>query len=131
MLRSTLIRNCSPHLRILEGKYVQLHFSHLGRSKFTSTQRLNQESVTAGGTSNIEHDNSTGDHPVPVLDLSFNSAKEAYRSKTTPELLRALFVFNMCSIPFLVNNNKIVRSASLNYIMAITCYELPSLRLFA
>lgn len=109
MLRSTVIRNCSPHLRILEGKYVQLHFSHLGRSKFTSTQRLNQESVTAGGTSNIEHDNSTREHPVPVLDLSFNSAKEAYRSKTTPELLRALFVFNMCSIPFLVNNNKIVR----------------------
>lgn len=109
MLRSTLIRNVSPHVRILEGKYLQLQFSHLGRSKFTSTQRLNQESVTAGGTSNIEHDNSTGEHPMPVLDLSFNSAKEAYRSKTTPELLRALFVFNMCSIPFLVNNNKIVR----------------------
>lgn len=108
MLRSTLIRNFSPHLRILEGKYVQLQFSHLGRSKFTSTQRLNQESVTAGGSSNIEHDNSTGEHPVPVLDLSFNSAKEAYRSKTTPEILRALFVFNMCSIPFLVNNNKII-----------------------
>lgn len=108
MLRSTLIRNFSPHVRILEGKYVQLQFSHLGRSKFTSTQRLNQESVTAGGTSNIEHDNSTGEHSMPFLDLSFNSAKEAYRSKTTPEILRGLFVFNMCSIPFLVNNNKLI-----------------------
>lgn len=40
------------------------------------------------------------------LDLSFENAKEAYKSKTTFNLIRAWFVFELCSIQFLVNNNK-------------------------
>ena len=109
MIRSTLFRNISPHTRILDGKYVQLHFSHVGRSKFTSTKSLYQESMAADGDTATKHTNSTGDQQHS-LDLSFCNSKEAYRSKTTAEIARGLFVFNMCSIPFLVNHNKTVRA---------------------
>ncbi|XP_052073864.1 proline dehydrogenase 1, mitochondrial-like isoform X2 [Mytilus californianus] len=39
------------------------------------------------------------------LDLTFGNAEEAFRSKKTSELVRALFVFNLCSVEFLVKNN--------------------------
>ena len=109
MIRTTVFRNFSPHTRILDGKYVQHHFSYVGRSKFTSTKSLYQESMTADGDTTTKHTNSTGDQQHS-LDLSFCNAKEAYRSKTTGEIARGLFVFNMCSIPFLVNHNKTVRA---------------------
>lgn len=37
--------------------------------------------------------------------LNFNDPKSAYRSKTTREILRAIFVFKLCSVNFLVDNN--------------------------
>ena len=40
------------------------------------------------------------------LDLSFNNPKEAFLSKYNSELLRALFVFQMCSFNFVVDRNK-------------------------
>ena len=40
------------------------------------------------------------------LDLSFENAKEAYKSKTNGELLRAVLVFNICGIDFIVDHNK-------------------------
>lgn len=40
------------------------------------------------------------------LDLTFSSAEEAFRSKKTSELIRALLVFNLCSVDFLVNNHR-------------------------
>ena len=52
----------------------------------------------------VKHGATSCQHPQ--LDLSFSSAYEAYRSKTTLELMRSLFVFELCSVNFLVNNNK-------------------------
>ena len=46
--------------------------------------------------------------------LSFNDPKSAYESKTTREILRALFVLKLCSVNFLVDNNQKVRKMS-NY----------------
>ncbi|XP_022190180.2 proline dehydrogenase 1, mitochondrial [Nilaparvata lugens] len=40
-----------------------------------------------------------------ALDLTFINAEEAFKSKKTSDLLRALVVYNLCSINFLVENN--------------------------
>lgn len=39
------------------------------------------------------------------LDLSFENAEAAYKSKTTFEILRALLVFTLCNSQYLVENN--------------------------
>lgn len=46
----------------------------------------------------------------PQIDLSFTNPQEAYRSKSSGELLRAYLVFQLCSVPLIVNHNKAVRS---------------------
>ena len=43
------------------------------------------------------------------LDLTFSNTKEAYKSKTTGELTRALLVLKLSSYAFLINNHKRVR----------------------
>ncbi len=42
--------------------------------------------------------------PDGVLD--FDNFQQAFKSKTTLEILRALMVFRLCSFDFLVDNNK-------------------------
>lgn len=65
----------------------------------------------------VEHDDVEVAHAVqkgtserhdghPDLDLTFSNCKEAYRSKTTGELLRAYFVFQICSVPVIVKHSK-------------------------
>ena len=44
------------------------------------------------------------------LDLTFYDHEAAFKSKTTKEILRAMFVFQMCSIKPLVQNNQAVRN---------------------
>lgn len=39
------------------------------------------------------------------LDTSFNDPKAAFKSKTTFELIRAYFVYMLCSSEYLVENN--------------------------
>ena len=43
---------------------------------------------------------------VDPLDLSFKDARAAFKNKTTLEVLRALLVFNLCSITPLVEHNE-------------------------
>ena len=42
----------------------------------------------------------------PLHGLSFSDGKNAFRSKTTWEIIRALAIFRLCSFDFLVNRNK-------------------------
>jgi hypothetical protein len=44
-----------------------------------------------------------------TLDLSFSDGRQAYRSKSTWEILRAYLVFKLCSINYLVENNDKVK----------------------
>lgn len=43
------------------------------------------------------------------LDLTFRDTKQAYKSKTTYELLRAIFVLKLSQFDFIVFNNAMVR----------------------
>ena len=45
-------------------------------------------------------------YPVDPLDLTFSNTKEAYKSKTTWELMRALLVLKLSSYDFLINNHQ-------------------------
>ena len=59
---------------------------------------------------NIHDVQQLGGHGQPNnIHLEFMDAKEAYRSKTTWEIFRALFVLKMCQFDALVTYNKEVR----------------------
>ena len=56
---------------------------------------------------NIHDVQQLGGHGQPNnIHLEFMDAKEAYRSKTTWEIFRALFVLKMCQFDALVTYNK-------------------------
>ncbi|XP_059049298.1 proline dehydrogenase 1, mitochondrial-like isoform X2 [Achroia grisella] len=42
------------------------------------------------------------------LDLNFNSPKDAFKSKKTSELVRAYFVYQICSVNWIVENNDVL-----------------------
>ena len=74
------------------------HYAVLLRHKSTETS-------TFGGIGTKLNDDvirSTQDE----LDLSFNNAKDTFKSKSTRELFRAWVVLNMCRNQWLVDNNK-------------------------
>ena len=48
--------------------------------------------------------------------LDFDDPKQAFKSKTTWEIVRALAVFKICSIDLIVKNNKMVSWAIEHYI---------------
>jgi len=56
---------------------------------------------------------------IDPLDLKFNDPIAAFKSKTTMELMRAYFVYQMCSIEYIVEHNMKVRE-----------YRLPRLHTF-
>ena len=53
------------------------------------------------------------DNNKPKLDLTFEDSKTAFKSKTTLELMRGLLVFQLCSINFLIENQKPVNANKL------------------
>lgn len=57
---------------------------------------------------NVEKPTESYNDGHPVVDLTFENAREAYRSKTTSELARALLVFKLCSVNYLVDNQIVV-----------------------
>ncbi|CAG7821502.1 unnamed protein product [Allacma fusca] len=63
----------------------------------TSTTLLDSSTTSTCDQDGVEHDS---------LDLTFNDAKAAFRSKTTAEIIRAYTVFQLCNVPYLVNNNQ-------------------------
>lgn len=46
--------------------------------------------------------------PKPKLDLTFEDSKTAFKAKSTLELLRGYLVFQLCSIGFIIENQKTV-----------------------
>lgn len=58
---------------------------------------------------NAAVDSASDDKNKDPLDLTFCDFRNAFKSKTNLELLRALLVFQLCSIKPLVENNEKVR----------------------
>ena len=54
----------------------------------------------------VRNDYYQQEHPKDPLDLSFSNTKEAYKSKTTLELTRALLVLKLSSFNFLIANHR-------------------------
>lgn len=58
--------------------------------------------VSAAAVKDVTHTRTPKRDP---LDVSFANPEAAFKSKTTWEVLRALIVYQMCSIQYLVDNN--------------------------
>jgi len=64
-------------------------------------------SHTQAATSIIDNKSETQNIPErDDLDLTFSDARQAFRSKSTLEIIRAYLVFKLCSIHFLVDHNE-------------------------
>lgn len=89
-----------------QSKLCRIALSRLNSKTFKSqafpaTTNIHHLSTS---TSNKVTNNTAA--PVDELDLTFNNAKEAYRSKTTWEILRAYVIFQLCSVETLVDHNQ-------------------------
>ena len=65
--------------------------------------------VSRTATISPERDHTSTSPDKTVSGLSFNDGKNAFRSKTTWEIVRALAIFRLCTFDILVNKNKEVR----------------------
>jgi hypothetical protein len=72
----------------------------------TTSEHEHEHPSATSSLHHPHHPSSLDEHGHPRIDLSFCSGQEAYRSKTTGELARALLVFNLCSVDVLINYNK-------------------------
>ncbi|ODM98246.1 Proline dehydrogenase 1, mitochondrial [Orchesella cincta] len=80
--------------------------AHVGTQKFDPIARYKS---THAPTSIIAGKVPAAQSSPPIrdqLDLTFNDARQAYRSKSTWEILRAFIVFRLCSVDYLVENNQ-------------------------
>lgn len=62
--------------------------------------------VSRTATISPERDRIAASSEQPLRNFSFNDGRNAFRSKTTWEIIRALAIFRLCSFDFLVNRNK-------------------------
>lgn len=75
-----------------------------------STLAATKPATAAAAATSVQNSNDPKPHRDP-LDVSFNDPIAAFKSKTTWELVRAYFVYLMCSSEYLVENNmKVTRS---------------------
>ena len=81
--------------------HIQRCSNYNGSRLFHTSRNSNDGSAEAIST----QDESVGRPNFKALDTEFEDAKEAYRSKTTSELFRALLVFNLTSFDILVKHN--------------------------
>lgn len=61
------------------------------------------------------------------LDLTFENTKDAYKSKTTWELIRALMVLKLSTYDFLAENNQQVSVTCMDFILVCNIYVCTSI----
>ena len=65
-----------------------------------------QSTVHSVGEGSLPMHVKVDDPAFEKIDLSFENAEVAFKSKSNYELFRSLLVFNLCSIPAVVSKNK-------------------------
>lgn len=84
-------------------------FNYINDSFAASSSSASFRQVALKSTAAIQEQQQTNYAKDP-LDVTFEDAKAAFKSKTTYELLRAYVVYTLCSIETLVENNMKVRA---------------------
>lgn len=91
---------------------------HQRRSAAMSTLAATKPAAASSATTTTSVQNSKDPKPQrDPLDVSFNDPIAAFKSKTTWELIRAYFVYLMCSSEYLVENNMKVKETTTNEYM--------------
>lgn len=83
------------------------------------------KSSAAATASNIIQDSKTATAPSQKdpLDITFEDAKAAFKSKTNWELIRGYIVYTLCSFEYLVDNNMKVSWFYASYrFSCLVCY---------
>lgn len=96
------------HLRLLNSYSTRLHnLQGWPRSKSSvAASRIElKEKQEASQYNLMSHETEYHSQPKDPLDLTFSNTKEAYKSKTTSELIRALLVLKLSSYDVLINNH--------------------------
>jgi proline dehydrogenase len=83
---------------------------------------INDNNKTAVPSSSVAGSSSGGGRRDP-LDLSFDNAEAAFRSKTTLQVLRAYLVFTLCSSNYLVENNMKVSSHFKDFLFFVSYHS--------
>ena len=101
-LGANLLRNdvLKPNIDVL-SRVASVH-TDARRNKATAVALENHDAVKETHTRVAV----AADPCYDRIDLSFENAQEAFKSKTNSEILRALLVFNMTSIKPIVTHNK-------------------------
>ena len=86
----------------LSSQLLNEHSSHFLRTLISVHCKSTQAASAIGYETDVEGKST---HPRDPLDLSFNDARAAFKSKTTWEVLRAYIVYQLCSSETLVENN--------------------------
>uniref|UniRef100_A0A182JZZ5 Proline dehydrogenase n=1 Tax=Anopheles christyi TaxID=43041 RepID=A0A182JZZ5_9DIPT len=76
-----------------------------GARRWRSTTVAAPSPVSTGARQRQQQDNNPSTPQRDPLDVGFNDPHAAFKSKTTFELIRAYFVYVLCSSEFLVENN--------------------------
>ena len=94
-------RDLLQQIRKASTVSTALDRAHPANANFSSSQtaNVNQEPCSP---KQVEIE----DEAFSKVDLSFENAKEAFKSKSNASLVRTLAVFNLCSVNLFVDHNK-------------------------
>lgn len=104
--------NCDIQSRVVRAEWLACnrHFGNFRSSSTTDQKPMAGTNVTMNATMATTAAATSPSQRDP-LDVSFNDPIAAFKSKTTWELVRAYFVYLICSSEYLVENNMKVNGA--------------------
>ncbi|RNA43355.1 proline dehydrogenase mitochondrial isoform X3 [Brachionus plicatilis] len=106
-LKSMLSRHLCQALKVAQAR------SLVTRSALPSLQTRNASTTTTSKGQAISISNlNLEPNQRPKPDLSFEDSETAFKSKSSLELLRGYLVFQLCSLNFLIDNQKFLLSFS-------------------